>query len=81
MEVQFEFANRMTDEEIAAIREQLGSDDPEVPAMLAERFHDSMESMRIMFESESQYGLARYSYRLVSDDGEVVFEGPRAASD
>ena len=81
MEVQFEFANRMTDEEIRIIRDRLAADDKRPVIAMERKFHKYMESLRSEIEAESANGLARYSYRLVSDGGEVIFEGPKGSSE
>ena len=80
MEVQFEFANRMTDEEIRIIRDRLAGDDQSAVIAMESKFHKYMESLRSEIEVHSTNGLARYSYRLVSDSGEVIFEGPKGSS-
>lgn len=81
MEVQFQFANRMTDAEICIIRDRLAGDDRRIVTAMESKFHKYMESMRSVIEAESTNGLARYSYRLVSDSGEVIFEGPKGNSE
>ena len=81
MEVQFEFANRMTDEEIRIIRDRLTDDDRSSVIAMEPQFHEYMESLRCAIEVHFTNGMARYSYRLVSDSGEVIFEGPKGNSE